>query len=514
MIHIIVAGLTLLLFTASAHAAETPRRGGRLILGLRNDITAVNPFQRTTSTNFAVRGIVYEPLIDFDKDSKMVPALATSWKVSPDGKLYTFNLRRGVKFHNGKEMTAADVKWSVAYAMDPKNAPTGLVPLRNVGAVNVKDKYTVEFVMKEVDSAFLATLGSIRPFPIVPEGSITDPRAQTMPPGTGPFAFKDYKPDREIVFVRHADYWQKGLPYLDELVLRPIRDETVRFTSVRAGDVDMVERTAYGSVRSVLKGEYPDLRATEAKYAGFRRMLFNVVDPPFNNLKVRQAVRYALDKKQFIEGAFWGLGEPADQLVPKESPWHMKLPEVKRDLEKVKALLKEAGVSPNLEVELMGLQTEGEELQVIQSLLSSAGIKTKVTILERGARETRESRGDFMMILSGSDVPTELGMEYPGELSCNEDEVKAKKRGENSSGYCNKEVDRLMAEAAKTIDPKKRYEVWAKVVRIVNEEVPEIPLAFIPRYYTYHKKVRGFETDWDGRFNMTTAGFSRVWIAP
>jgi ABC-type transport system substrate-binding protein len=514
MTHTIVACFMFLIFAGAGFAAETPRRGGRLVVGLRNDITAVNPFMRTTSTNFAVRGIVYEPLIDFDKDGKIVPALATSWKVSPDGKNYTFNLRRGVKFHNGKEMTAADVKWSVAYAMDPKNAATGVVPLRSVGSVSAKDKYTVEFVMKEVDSAFLATLGSIRPFPVVPEGSITEPRVQSMPPGTGPFAFKEYKPDREIVFVRHPDYWQKGLPYLDELVLRPIRDETVRFTSVRAGDVDMIERTAYGSVRGVLKGEYPDLRALPAKYAGFRRLLFNVVDPPFNNLKVRQAVRYALDKKQFIEGAFWGLGEPADQLVPKESPWFMKLPEVKRDVEKVKALLKEAGVAPNLEVELMGLQTEGEELQVIQSLLSSAGIKTKVTILERGARETREDRGDYMMIISGSDVPTELGMEYPGELSCNEEGVKAKKRGENAAGYCNKEVDRLMAEAAKTIDPKKRYEVWAKVVRIIHEELPEIPLAFVPRYYTFHKKVRGFETDWDGRFNMTTAGFSRVWIAP
>jgi ABC-type transport system substrate-binding protein len=151
---------------------------------------------------------------------------------------------------------------------------------------------------------------------------------------------------------------------------------------------------------------------------------------------------------------------------------------------------------------------------VVQSLLSSAGIKTKVTILERGARETREEKGEFMMLLSGSDIPPELGLEYPGELGCNEEEVKAKKRSENSSGYCNKEVDRLMVEAAKTIDAKKRYAIWEKVVRIIHEEAPEIPLAFIPRYYTYNKKVRGFETDWDGRFNMTTAGFSRVWIAP
>lgn len=510
-----IACLMLLVLGAPSLAAETPKRGGRLVLGLRNDITAVNPFHRTNSTNFAVRGIVYEPLVDFDKNGNMVPALAQSWRVSSDGKLYTFNLRRGVKFHNGKEMTAADVKWSVDYAMDPKNTATGLVPLKSVGTVGAKDKYTVEFVMKQPDAAFLAVLGSIRPFPVVPEGSIAgDQRLQAFPPGTGPFAFKDYRPDREIVFVRHPNYWQKGLPYLDELVLRPIRDETVRFTSVRAGDVDMIERTAYGSVRSILKGEYPDLRTTSAKYAGFRRLLFNVADPPFNNLKLRQAVRYALDKKQFIEGAFWGLGEPADQLVPKESPWHMKLPDVKRDPEKVKALLKEAGAKPDLEVELMGLQTEGEELQVIQNLLSSSGIKTKVVILERGARETREDKGEFMMILSGSDVPSDLGLEYPGELGCNEEEVRTKKRNENSSGYCNKEVDRLMAGAGKTFDPTKRYEIWSKIVRIIHEEVPEIPLAFIPRYYTYHKKVRGFETDFDGRFNMTTAGFSRVWIAP
>jgi len=513
MLHTVVAFLTLFFLAAAGHAAETPRRGGRLVVGLRNDLTAVNPFLRTTSTNFAIRCLAYEPLIDFDRNGKMVPALAESWKVSPDGKLYTFNLRRGVRFHNGKELTATDVKWSVEYAMEPKNAATGQVPLRNVGRVNAGDKYTVEFMMKQVDAAFLAVLGSIRAFPIVPEGAIGgDPRIQSFPPGTGPFVFKDYKPDREIVFVRHSNYWQKGLPYLDELVLRPIRDETVRFASVRAGDVDMIERTAYGSVRGVLKGEYPDLRTTTAKYAGYRRLLFNVADPPFNNLKLRQAVHYALDKKQYIDGAFWGFGEPAELAVPKESPWYMKLPEAKRDPEKTRALLKEAGVGPDLEVEVMGLQTEGEELQVIQSLLSSAGIKTRVAILERGARETRENRGDFMMLLSGADIPSDLGLEYPGELGCAEEDTKAKKRSENSSGYCNKEVDRLIAETARTIDPKKRYEIWARIMRIIHEELPEIPLAFIPRYYTYHKKVRGYETDWDGRFNMTTAGFSRVWI--
>jgi peptide/nickel transport system substrate-binding protein len=506
----------LLLFATLALAAEAPRRGGRLVFGIRNDTTSLNPFLRSSSTNFYVRGLVYEALLDFDKEGKLIPLLAQSWKISPDGKSYTFTLRSGVKFHNGKELAAEDVKWSADYAMDPKNAATGLIPLKNVQSVNVKDKFAVEFQLKQPEAIFLDIIATIRPFPIVPKDSVPTATRNlpNFPPGTGPFVFKDYKADREIVFTRHNSYWQKGLPYLDEVVLKPVREEMVRFTSLRAGDLDMIERTSYSFVRNVLKGEYPDLRITEAKYAGFRRLLFNVADSPFKNLKLRQAVLYALDKRNYIEGAFWGFGEPTDQRFPKESPWFLKLAEIKRDPEKAKALLKEAGVGPDFEVEIMGLKTEEEELQVIHRQLNTAGIKTKVLVLERGARESKETRGDFMMHLSGSEVPNDPAEEYPLELGCNEEEVKAKKRIENSSGYCNKEMDRLMDEAGKTTDERKRKELYTRVIRIVHEEIPEIPLAFVPRFFTYHKKVRGFETDYDGRFNAGSFGLLHVWIAP
>lgn len=119
-----------------------------------------------------------------------------------------------------------------------------------------------------------------------------------------------------------------------------------------------------------------------------------------------------------------------------------------------------------------------------------------------------------MMVLSGSDIPADPSEEFPSEYGCNEEEVKAKRRTENSIGYCNKEVDRLVDEAGKITDHKKRYELYSRVTRILRDEIPDISLAFVPRFFTYHKKVQGFETDWDGRFNMTTAGFSRVWVRP
>jgi ABC-type transport system substrate-binding protein len=494
--------------------AERPSQGGRLVFAIRNDITSLNPFIRTSSTNYYVRGLAYEALLDFDKTGKLVPSLAHSWSISPDGKSYTFKLRPGVKFHNGKEMTAEDVKWSADYALEPKNTASGFTILKHLQAVNVKDGLTIEFVLKQPMGAFLNLLAMVRSFPVVPKDSVPEGSAKvlTPPPGTGPFVFKEYKPSREMIFVRNKAYWQKGLPYLDELVLKPVTDDQVRFISVRSGDLDMIERTPYAAVRKLLAGGSSDLKISEVKYAGYRRMLFNVADPPFNNLKLRQAVLYALDKKKYIEGAFWGLGQPVDQVFPQESPWRVKLPEVKTDPAKARALLKEAGIGPDLEVELTGLKSEEEELQVIQQQLIAAGFKAKILVIERGARGSREGRGDFMMVLSGSDIPNDPEEEYPSEFGCAEEEVKAKNRTENTSGYCNPEVDRLMEEASKITDQKKRYELYARVTRILHEEIPVIPLAFVPRFFTSHKKVRGFETDFDGRFNGVVFGFSRVWI--
>jgi peptide/nickel transport system substrate-binding protein len=514
MMHTLVTGLAFLFFIASASAAEAPRYGGRLVFGIRSDISSLNPFLRTSSTNYYVRGLAYEALLDFDQVGKLVPSLAQSWSASPDGKSYTFKLRPGVRFHNGKELTAEDVKWSADYAIDPKNAASGFTILKHLQAVNVKDGSTVEFVLKQPMGAFLNLLATIRAFPVIPKDSLPEGTARVLnpPPGTGPFIFKEHKPSREMIFARNKNYWQKGLPYLDELVLKTVVEDQVRFISVRSGDLDMIERTPYVAIRKLLAGGPSDLKTTEVKYAGYRRVLFNVADPPFNNLRLRQAVLYALDKRKYIEGAFWGFGQPVDQVFPQESPWRVKLPEIKPDLAKARALLKESGLGPDVEIELSGLKSEEEELQVLQQQLVTAGFKAKVLVLERGARGSRESRGDFMMVLSGSDIPNDPEEEYPSEFGCAEAEVKAKNRTENTSGYCNPEVDRLLAEASKTMDHKKRYEVFAKVTRILHDEIVGIPLVFVPRFFTYQNKVRGFETDFDGRFNMTTAGFSRVWI--
>jgi ABC-type transport system substrate-binding protein len=245
-----LAAFFLGLFVAVAflEAAETPKHGGRLVFGLARDISGLNPFFRTRSTNKYVRQIAYETLFDYDEEDRLVPLLGESWTVSPDSKVYTIQLRKGVRFHNGRDLTAEDVKWSAEYAMEPKNAATGVNFLRRVQAVNVKDKFTVEFVLKEPQAIFINLLASIEAsFPVLPKDSVPSGQRELSgpPPGTGPFEFKEYKAAREMIFVRNKHYWQKGIPYLDEIVLKPVEDEQVRFAGLRAGDLNMIERTPY-----------------------------------------------------------------------------------------------------------------------------------------------------------------------------------------------------------------------------------------------------------------------------
>ena len=491
-----------------------PQYGGRLVFGLEKDASTLNPFIRMQSTDLDIRAHIYEALLDTDIDGNVIPALAESWEISKDGLAYTFKLRRGVKFHNGQEMTAEDVKWSADYAMNPKVGATGGTQLDRVKGISVTDRTTIRFTLNVPSASFLPRMATLRPFPVVPRGSVPEQaeKLATFPPGTGPFAFKEWKPGRELVLTRFKDYWQRGLPYLDELIFKPAEDPTVRFASLRAGDLDIIERTPYAFVKKVEIGELRNVKATAARASGFDRLVFNIVEPPFNNLKLRLAVAYAIDKEQFLKGAYWGYGEPVDQRAYLGSPWHIKLPPRSRDLARVKSLLKEAGVGETFEFEILGRRGSEEAYQVLQNQLNTAGFKAKVVVLGGSAYQQRTRSGEFQAVILGGSLAPDPDDIYPAEYGCEEELVKAKMRRLNYPGYCNKEVDKLLEEAGRITEQKRRYELYSKAVRILHDEAPVIPLAFIPRFFTHSEKVKGFSTDPLGRFSTTTFGISRVWI--
>jgi peptide/nickel transport system substrate-binding protein len=508
--------MLLVIFTHSVRAQTlTPKNGGRLIFALEADVSTMNPFVRMLSTDELMRSLMYETLFSYDLKEKMVPALGESWTISKDGLEYIITLRRGVKFHNGQELTAEDVKWSVEYAMDPKNGASGFTLLKPVESITVLDKNRVRFKLKEPTAPFLSTLASIRGFVVVPKDSLSQ-GAKTVPAypaGTGPFAFKTWETGVQTLLIRNKDYWQKGLPYLDEVVFKPIEDATVRLSSLRAGDVQVIERTPYSFVQKIKTGELASINVVEAKNAGFKRLIFNVLQPPFDNRGLRLAVAYSLDKKQYLQGAFWGFGNPADQRYPAGSTWFVKNPERTRDVPKVKELLKDSGSGKDVEVELLGQQGDEAEQQILQQQLTTAGIKMKVKLMEYGSYVEKQNQRDWQMIIFGGRIQPDPHLIYGVEYTCAEaEQAKAKRSTRNLAGYCNKEVDKVLAEAGRISDQKKRTELYAKAIRQISDDVVEVPLGFYPRFYALSDKVKGFVPDDSGGINATQYGIVKTWL--
>jgi ABC-type transport system substrate-binding protein len=509
--------VALFLFTAlnQAGGAESPKRGGRLVFALESDVSTMNPFVRMISTDQLMRSLMYETLLDFDVKGQIVPALAESWTISKDGLEYTLRLRSGVKFHDGQEMTPEDVKWSAEYAMEPKNGATGFSLMQELASVTIVDKQHIRFKLKEPTAAFLSTLASIRSFVVLPKGSVAagEKTVKAFPPGTGPFAFKNWETRVQTVLVRHKDYWQKGLPYLDEVVFKPIEDANVRLTSLRAGDVQMIERAPHSYASKIKSGEVRGIKAVEARAGGFKRVIFNVLEPPFNNPSVRLAVAHAIDKKQYLQGAFWGFGTPADQRYPTGHPWFVKMPEIKRDVSAVKTLLKKAGVGSNFEVELLGQQGDEAEQQILQQQLASAGIKVKVNLQEYGVYRESQRKREWQMIIFGGRIQPDPHLIYGVEYVCAEaEQAKLKRSTRNLAGYCNKEVDELLDKANGITDVKERYRLYSKAIRQITEDVSEVPLGFYPRFYAHTDKVKGFATDDSGSINAPEFGIIKTWI--
>ena len=203
----------------------------------------MNPMISTKSSEARVREIMFESLLGIDQKGNIQPNLAESWETSADGKLITFRLRRGVKFHNGREMTATDAKFSMDYTMNPKNGAWGLSTLSGVDRVEVADKYTLKVFLKNLSPGILYALTINRLFAVSTVGSLIAGvrKATEYPPGTGPFKFVEWKRRQRVVFDRFDDYWGQK-PFVDRVILRAISNAAVRFTALRAGDVDLIER--------------------------------------------------------------------------------------------------------------------------------------------------------------------------------------------------------------------------------------------------------------------------------
>lgn len=385
-----------------APAAGSPKRGGTLVVGGDFGPQSLDPHITVAWASVNVYEHMYEGLLRWTAENKMEPALATKWESSTDGMTYTFSLRKGVKFHNGRELTADDVKFSFDRILDPKTGSPNIKNFEPISQVEVVDPYTVRFILKRSFAPFLAYIATVNYSAIVPKEAVAT--LATKPVGTGPFKWAELVPDQHVKLVRNESYWEEGKPYLDTVLLKLIPDDGAQVAALRAKTTHM---TWLKDPKVAL-----NLSKTTTGVASFPGQTTRYIDikfkldkPPFNDVRVRRAFSLAIDRQALIDGVLGGYGTVGTFIPGPPFAYSnpLSLPNYKPDLVKAKALLAEAGQS-NLTVEWKVVAANALDVQaaeMVKEMMAKAGVTVKINPMEVGQILKDWNAGDYAMASVG-----------------------------------------------------------------------------------------------------------------
>ncbi|MBF9232700.1 ABC transporter substrate-binding protein [Microvirga alba] len=383
-----------------------------LEIGAEASPTGLDPHLITAFPSFmVVNGNLYEGLTTVDRDLKIGPSLAESWTISPDGKTYTFKLRSGVKFHDGSAMEAEDVVSTIRRVQSKDIASPLASRLSAIDSAAATDAKTVELKLKEPSAPLLASLATIA---IVPRSVETNKDIlQKTPVGTGPFKFQEWQPNGFILLAKNDAYWQQGLPKLSGLKFNIVPESATRQVGLTNGQYALLPNIDAATALQ-LKGK-PNVKLSETLELAYTLVGMNVSKAPFDNAKVREALNYAINRKEIVDAALFGAGVPGGPLSPALKTWAVDVKEFpcySFDPAKAQALLKEAGVTLPVAVTMNVLPRQDikDIAQVVQEQLNKAGFKVELKNQEQGQfiQDWRNSNFDlFASINSGSPDPDE-----------------------------------------------------------------------------------------------------------
>lgn len=481
--------------------ADTAKSGGTLRAAFQNEWAGFDPHTVSSYSSYQILNNVLEGLTFYDDNLNLVPWLAESWEQSEDGLTWTFKLREGVLFHNGREMTAEDVKWSFERLIDPA---TGAGNAARVGPpetkIEVIDKYTVAITHPEPFGIFPQSIGFDKSTGIVAKESLNDEGIITQPIGTGPFKFAEIEGTTRVRLEKNEDYWQKGLPYLDAVEIQPIPDDTVRETALRSGDVDWVLAIAPQNYEALQAD--PNVVVSTAPQLSYDYIGVNVTRAPFDDVRVRHAIAMALDRKQIAEAGYFGLAETIEGPTGPGSPWYMDYAPYNHDVEQAKALLAEAGYPDGFAMELLPTVQYGETVraaQVIQQQLADIGIDASINAPEW--TQWLELEGNFQYDAYICNWNGLIDADQYYYLQHKSDQVF------NFTGYNNPEFDKLVTEARSTSDFNTRYGLYQQLNKILVDDAPYIYMYNKLEIRAYAPYVKGFVTRSDQANNFWT-----VWL--
>ncbi|MBI2525228.1 MAG: hypothetical protein HYY95_17955 [Candidatus Rokubacteria bacterium] len=499
---VMVAGLR-----GTAAAQQAPKAGGTLRVALSTALDDPDPHKYRSITNFNLFTLCLDGLTDVGKNFELKPALAESWQVSGSGLEYLFNLRPGVQFHNGQRLTAEDVKASLERIMNPRTASAQRSDFALVQGITAVDPQRVRIVLKQPFAPFLTKVATVR-VPILPASTLPAEGGVSRAVGTGPWELVEWKTNEYVRLRRFKGYREKGLPHIDEVVVRPIADGNTRLAGLRAGDLDVIQDVPFKDVDG-LRGGARNITIYTGPGSFPSYIVFNTRKPPFDDPRVRQAIAHAVDKKALIDGHLWGHAQATNQPFPKDSPWHLEVREREHDLARARKLMAEAGLAGGLEVPIL-VSTGWAEFvaggQVLQSQLKKIGITLKLDVTDLATWVARVNKRDFNLFYLWYSARYDPDDFYRRMFHS------AEEASNNRSGFKTPALDRSLELAATTRDPGERKKIYAQVLQTVIDEAPLIWTNIPETSLGWTNALKGFETNVGGYLNFAGGGLTRAWL--
>lgn len=492
-------------------APQAEARG--ITVALANSFTTLDPYDATDVISRQVSKSFYEGLFVFDKDMKPQPQLAESYEVSPDGLVYTIRLKQNVPFHDGTEFDAEAVKINFDRVLDPKNGLSRYTYFNFVDKVEVVDKYTVRFTLKNPMSAFIARLANgtgqmICPSAISKEGN--DGLA-FRPCGTGPYLLKEFNPSSKLEVVKNPNYRIKGLPKLDSITWLPVPENQTRVNMLLTGEADYVHSLPPELYKRLEGRDGLTLFNFPSIYQ--RWLTINMLHKPFDDIRVRQAIAYAINKKAYAKVVFDGFARPASSVLPPEIPGAVKFEDWPYDPKKARELLKEAGYPNGFKTQLWGAfnnTTVNKGLQFLQQQLRQVGIQTTTRALEAGIMvDEVDSQTDaqkapvrlWFVTWSNSTGEPDWGLRPFFDSRATPPHLN------NTSYYMNPALDALFDKGLAEVSPEKRAEIYGEVQKIIWNDVPAVPLGFDNILAGVNKHLVNFQPTLDSGFDFYNAAW-------
>ena len=460
--------------------SKNPVEGGSIKVGISQDLDSLDPHRAVSAGTKEVLFNIYEGLVKPDSDGNLIEALAESYEISEDAKVYTFTLREGVKFHNGDAVTAEDVKYSIDKCADTSNGDPLVSAYSIVERVEIPDEKTVEIYLSEANTEFLAYMTTA----IVPRDY---EELDTDPIGTGPFKYDSRNPQENVIIVKNEDYWGEKA-HLDKVEFRVVADADMLVTNLKGGSIDMAMRLTVSQAAELTEGfhvEEGTMNLVQALY------LNNAVEP-LNDEKVRQALCYAIDPQEIMDMIADGKGARiGTSMYPGLKKYFDEEYSTyyEQDYEKAKALLKEAGYADGFDLEITVSAADKPHVdtaQVIVEQLKNIGVNATIKPVEWEAwLEDVYANSKFESTVVGVDA---------SNLSARAMLERFTTDGHgNFTGFSDAEYDKVFQEAIATTDEDEKVKLYKEAEGILAERAANVYIQDLANMVAISDRFDGYK---------------------